>query len=62
MVYVYLFLGIASMLVSGMWLGSIFTDNAMGIQISLMQYVMTPSMFAVGLCQFYMLYQNLLLE
>lgn len=62
MIYVYLFLGIASMLVSGMWLGSIFTDNAMGIQISLMQYLMVPLMFTVGFFQFLMMYRTLVLE
>ncbi len=62
MIYVYLFLGIACMLMSGMWLGSIFTDNAMGHTITITQYLMTPFMFAVGFFQFLMLYRILVLE
>jgi hypothetical protein len=62
MVYVYLFLGIACMLMSGMWIGSIFTDNAMGYAITITQYFMVVFMFAVGFFQFLMLYRTLVLE
>jgi hypothetical protein len=62
MIYVYIILGIGSLLLSGMWLGSIFTDNVYGYTVSITQYFMTVFMFITGLCQFFMLYRHLMLE
>jgi hypothetical protein len=62
MVYLYLILGVGCMLLSGVWLGSIFTDNVFGYTVSFTQYFMTVAMFITGLCQFLMLYRYLVLE
>jgi len=62
MIYVYLLMSVSCLLMSGMWLGSIFTDHNMGLKISILQYTMTIFMFVVGFLQLHMAYRTFVLE
>jgi hypothetical protein len=62
MIYLYFVLGISSLILSGMWFGTIVTDKYDNIKINTTQYAMTILTFITGICQFVMIYKNIVLE
>jgi uncharacterized membrane protein YbjE (DUF340 family) len=57
MTYTYFVLGILSLVLSGMWFGSICTDYYNKVKINFTQYAMTTLTFLTGISQFFMLYK-----
>jgi hypothetical protein len=51
MIYLYIFLGICLFVLSGMWLGSIWSDRYEGKKSSVTQYFWTVFTFVIGLLQ-----------